>query len=102
MRPGPARPAAIAALSLWLGGCANGIFDPEGPVAAGNMSITIDALVIMMAIVIPTILLALVMALVVPRVQHQGALPARMGLSPAASRRSSGRSRPWSSCSWAG
>jgi cytochrome o ubiquinol oxidase subunit 2 len=52
--------AAIAALSL-LGGCSGGIFDPEGPVAAGNMSITIDALVIMLAIVIPTILLALYM-----------------------------------------
>jgi cytochrome o ubiquinol oxidase subunit II len=58
---GPARKAAAPAAALLLGGCSGGVFDPEGPVAAGNMSITIDALVIMLAIVVPTILLALFM-----------------------------------------
>ncbi len=83
MRPGPARRAGLrppgpgwlksavrmscglAALSL-LGGCARawegGVFHPEGPVGVQGWTITMDALLIMMVIAIPTILLAFWMA----------------------------------------
>ncbi|MGH6910524.1 MAG: ubiquinol oxidase subunit II [Phenylobacterium sp.] len=52
--------AALPALSL--GGCAGSILDPVGPVGADDARIFIDALLIMLAIVIPTILLAFWMA----------------------------------------
>jgi cytochrome o ubiquinol oxidase subunit 2 len=45
-----------------LGGCARTIFDPVGPVGADDSVILIDATLIMLAIVIPTILLAFWMA----------------------------------------
>ncbi|MBZ6077105.1 COX aromatic rich motif-containing protein [Microvirga puerhi] len=45
-------------LSLGLASCAGGILDPLGPVGQGNAIILIDATLIMLAIVIPTILLA--------------------------------------------
>ena len=83
MRPGPARCAGLqppgrgwlrgavrtscglAGLAL-LGGCARawegGVFHPEGPVGAQAWTITIDALLIMMVIAIPTILLTFGMA----------------------------------------
>lgn len=47
---------------LALAGCAGGILDPVGPVGADDSKIFIDALLIMLAIVIPTILLAFWMA----------------------------------------
>src|SRR6478736_5589183 len=50
-------------LVLCLGGCSGrSIFDPVGPVGADDSKIFIDALLIMLAIVIPTILLAFWMA----------------------------------------
>jgi cytochrome o ubiquinol oxidase subunit 2 len=55
------RPLAPAA-ALLLAGCARGILDPQGPVGANDAAILIDALLIMLAIVIPTILLAFWMA----------------------------------------
>jgi cytochrome o ubiquinol oxidase subunit 2 len=45
-----------------LGGCARSLFDPAGPVGADDAAILIDATVIMLAIIIPTILLAFWMA----------------------------------------
>jgi len=39
-----------------LGGCAEGVLDPKGPVAAADRQILFNALGIMLAIVIPTIL----------------------------------------------
>ena len=56
------RAAAIAALALPASGCAGGVLDPAGPVGADDAHILIDALLIMLAIVIPTILLAFWMA----------------------------------------
>ncbi|HEX4737101.1 MAG TPA: ubiquinol oxidase subunit II [Allosphingosinicella sp.] len=48
---------------LFLAGCgSNSLFKPVGPVAADDSKILIDATVIMLAIVIPTILLAFWMA----------------------------------------
>ncbi|MFL6856476.1 MAG: ubiquinol oxidase subunit II [Allosphingosinicella sp.] len=56
------RPGSIAALALATGGCAGGVLDPVGPVGADDARILIDATVIMLAIVVPTILLAFWMA----------------------------------------
>ena len=49
-------------LVLSLASCSGGVLDPLGPVGAGDATILIDATVIMLAIVIPTILLAFWMA----------------------------------------
>ncbi len=51
--------AIPAGLALSLCGCSvGGVLDPQGPVGAADKAIFIDALLIMLAIVIPTILLA--------------------------------------------
>lgn len=55
-------PGVSAALALGLAGCSGGVLDPVGPVAHDNAVILLDALIIMLAIVIPTILLAFYMA----------------------------------------
>src|ERR1700733_16158113 len=39
-----------------LGGCAEGVFDPKGPIAAAERQILLNSLGIMLAIVIPVIL----------------------------------------------
>ena len=57
-----ARVPAIAGLTLLASGCTGGVLDPVGPVGRDDAHILIDALLIMLAIVIPTILLAFWMA----------------------------------------
>jgi cytochrome o ubiquinol oxidase subunit 2 len=57
-----ASPAIGALVALALGGCSGGVLDPQGPVGADEKTILIDSLVIMLAIVIPTILLAFAFA----------------------------------------
>ena len=52
------RPVSALPL-LALAGCAPGLLDPAGPVAAGEKTILIDSLAIMLAIVVPTIVLTL-------------------------------------------
>src|SRR6201996_8711255 len=52
----------VTLLSLGLVSCRGGVLDPLGPVGADDATILIDALAIMLAIVIPTILLAFWMA----------------------------------------
>ncbi len=52
------RTSAAAALLLALSGCSGGVLDPQGPVGANERTITVDALVIMLGIVIPTIVVA--------------------------------------------
>lgn len=52
----------VGACALPLAGCAGSILDPVGPVGADDSAILIDAFLIMLAIVIPTILLAFWMA----------------------------------------
>lgn len=47
-----------AVTAAGLGGCSGGVLDPAGPVGANDSKILIDATMIMLAIVIPTILLA--------------------------------------------
>jgi cytochrome o ubiquinol oxidase subunit II len=49
--------AVIAALAL--GGCSEGVLDPQGPVAWADMTILFNSLGIMLAIVIPTIIATL-------------------------------------------
>jgi len=54
---------SLAAFALTpLAGCSGGVLDPAGPVGADDAKIMIDATLIMLAIVIPTILLAFWMA----------------------------------------
>jgi cytochrome o ubiquinol oxidase subunit 2 len=57
-----ARWAGIGLTALALAGCAGGVLDPVGPVGEAGARILIDATLIMLAIVIPTILLAFWMA----------------------------------------
>ena len=45
-----------------LAGCASGVLDPAGPVAAGERTILFNSLVIMLGIVIPTMVVTLVFA----------------------------------------
>jgi len=52
----------LAAAALGLSACQGGVLDPLGPVGSDDATILIDATVIMLAIVIPTILLAFWMA----------------------------------------
>ena len=51
-----------APLGLFLSGCSGGVLDPAGPVGANDAEILINATLIMLGIVIPTILLAFWMA----------------------------------------
>jgi cytochrome o ubiquinol oxidase subunit 2 len=48
--------AVIVLIAAPLGGCAEGILDPQGPVAAAERQILFNSLAIMLAIVIPTII----------------------------------------------
>ncbi len=52
----------LSLAGVCLAGCAGGVLDPLGPVGEGDATILIDATAIMLAIVIPTILLAFWMA----------------------------------------
>ncbi|HKV15707.1 MAG TPA: ubiquinol oxidase subunit II [Reyranella sp.] len=56
------RGPAVGLLGLGLASCSGGVLDPLGPVGEGDATILIDATVIMLAIVVPTILLAFWMA----------------------------------------
>jgi cytochrome o ubiquinol oxidase subunit 2 len=56
------RGSLLGLCSFGLTGCSGGVLDPIGPVGADDATILIDATVIMLAIVIPTILLAFWMA----------------------------------------
>ena len=53
--------AALGA-TLTLGGCSEGVLDPKGPIAAAERQVLFNALGIMLAIVIPTILATLAVA----------------------------------------
>ncbi len=60
-----ASPTGITLLSLLCGlmvGCDGGVLDPAGPVGSAERVILLDSLVIMLAIVVPTILCTLVVA----------------------------------------
>jgi cytochrome o ubiquinol oxidase subunit 2 len=52
----------LVALSTTLAGCERGVLDPAGPVGGAERVITLDALAIMLAIVVPTILCTLAFA----------------------------------------
>ena len=52
----------VAALLLPLAGCSGGVLDPQGPIGAANATILLNALGIMLAIVVPTIVGALAFA----------------------------------------
>ena len=50
-----AKRAAAVAANLSLSGCSFGILDPQGPIGAAEKTILLNALVIMLAIIVPTI-----------------------------------------------
>src|SRR3954452_10202706 len=52
------RGSILGLVCLGLTSCSGGVLDPLGPVGAGDATILIDATLVMLAIVIPTILLA--------------------------------------------
>jgi cytochrome o ubiquinol oxidase subunit II len=54
--------AILMALLLPLAGCSGGVLDSEGPIGAANTKILLNALAIMLAIVVPTIVGTLVFA----------------------------------------
>jgi cytochrome o ubiquinol oxidase subunit II len=54
--------AGVAALGLSLAACSGGVLDPQGPIAAANAKILLNALEIMLAIVVPTIVAVLFFA----------------------------------------
>src|SRR2546429_8386338 len=51
--------AIVLVSAVALGGCTEGVLDPKGPIAAAEHQILFNALGIMLAIVIPTILATL-------------------------------------------
>src|SRR4051812_23290033 len=57
-----ARPLAVAAAALALGGCNGGVLDPQGRIGRAERTILFNALAIMLAIVIPTIVATLAFA----------------------------------------
>ena len=57
-----ARRSVPAVPGLGLAACSGGVLDPAGPVGADDARILIDATLIMLAIIVPTILLAFWMA----------------------------------------
>ncbi len=62
----PIRLCSLVAVALFvttpLGGCAEGLFHPAGPVASAELSILYDSLGIMLAIIVPTIAATLAFA----------------------------------------
>ena len=52
----------VVAVGLMLGGCGEGVLDPQGPVAAANRTILFNSLGIMLAVVIPTVVGTLAVA----------------------------------------
>ncbi len=58
----PALPAAVILVCCTLTDCSGGVLDPQGPVGAGDAKIMLDALVIMLMIVVPTIVATLAFA----------------------------------------
>lgn len=59
---GRVRLAILLLAVAGLPGCAGGILDPQGPVGAGNRTILLNSLAVMLVIVIPTIVALLVFA----------------------------------------
>jgi cytochrome o ubiquinol oxidase subunit 2 len=53
---------SLCAAASGLGGCKSVLMNPQGPVAAGEMTILFNALAIMLVIVVPTILATLLFA----------------------------------------
>jgi cytochrome o ubiquinol oxidase subunit 2 len=53
---------ALSAVLVGVSGCSGGVLEPRGPIGAANRIILFNALEIMLAIVIPTIIAALVFA----------------------------------------
>ena len=61
-RSSTARVGAGLSLAILLAGCEPGVLSPAGPVAAGERTILLNSLAIMLAIVLPVIVLTLVFA----------------------------------------
>ena len=56
------RPLVAPVVTLLLAGCSAGVLDPVGPVGAGQRTILLNSVFIMLLIVVPTIVITLVFA----------------------------------------
>ncbi|WP_404711383.1 ubiquinol oxidase subunit II [Sphingomonas sp. MMS24-J13] len=56
------RRVACSVSLLFLAGCGKGVLNPQGPIGAAERTILVNALAIMLAIVVPTIIASLVFA----------------------------------------
>jgi cytochrome o ubiquinol oxidase subunit 2 len=56
------KPVAVAAIATIVGGCAPALLDPAGPVAAGERTLLINSVAIMLGIVVPVIVATIVFA----------------------------------------
>lgn len=62
MIPRHLRPLVAPVVTLLLAGCSAGVLDPVGPVGAGQRTILLNSVFIMLLIVVPTIVITLVFA----------------------------------------
>ncbi|MGX8008986.1 hypothetical protein ACVDG8_008200 [Mesorhizobium sp. ORM8.1] len=64
----PQSSARLAHPLLWIPaiafmpGCAGGVLDPQGPIGAGNRTILLNSLTVMLVIVVPTLIALLAFA----------------------------------------
>ncbi|AGB44984.1 cytochrome o ubiquinol oxidase subunit II [Mesorhizobium australicum WSM2073] len=58
----PARSLLWIPAAAFLPGCAGGVLDPQGPIGAGNRTILLNSLAVMLVIVIPTLIALLAFA----------------------------------------
>ena len=87
-----ALPVMVLAAAATLGGCSEGVLNPQGPVAAAELQILLNAVAIMLAIVIPTIIAVLAVGFW-SRAPIRAHATCRTSIIPAVSRCLSGRSR---------
>ena len=71
---------AVVVAPIVLTACQPAVLDPKGAVGIAEKTILINSLAIMLAIVVPTIVATLALRLVVSRLQHEGDLPAGLGV----------------------
>ena len=53
------REIIVLASTTLVAGCVGGVTDPKGPIGAANLTLLVDSLAIMLAIVVPTIIITL-------------------------------------------
>ena len=80
-----AAPFAVLLASIPLAGCNPSVLNPKGPVGVGDGAILVGSVIIMLAIVVPTIARDPCLRLVVPRRPTPGRATCPTGSIPAGS-----------------